>query len=275
MIKKLVIPVAGLGTRFLPVTKSIPKEMLPIVDVPTIQLLLDEAYESGIEEVLFITSKKKECIINHFNNDEELNRIVENDLEKLKILKNINKNIKINYVYQEKPLGTANAIKLSKEFVNGEAFAVIFGDNIIKGTPALKELIEVFMKTKQNVIGLKEVKDTCNYGIVQIENGIINNIFEKPKYNVGSNLAAIGRYIFTNEVFEKIENIQVKNGEYQLTDAILSFIKEKKAYPCIVTGEYFDIGSQIGFVKANISFALDRKDLKEDLLEYIKNIKEN
>lgn len=273
MIKKLVIPVAGLGTRFLPVTKSVPKEMLPIVDIPTIQLLIQEAYESGIEEILLINSRKKECIINHFKNDEYLFDQISDDEKKVNILKNISKNISIKEIIQEKPKGTGDAIKLAESFVNGEPFAVMFGDNLIKGQPALKELISMYDKYHTNIIGLKYVKNYFDYGIVEVNNDIITNIVEKPSYPIGDNLAAIGRYIFNNEIFTELKKLNIEsNKECQLTDAILNLMKKQNFYSCVVSGEYFDIGSQLGFIKANIAYALDRDEIKKDLLKYMKEI---
>lgn len=280
-IRKLVIPVAGMGTRFLPITKSIPKEMLPIVDIPTIQVLLDEAKNAGIEEVIFITNDKKEVILKHFEKDIELEQKLEKDQkqELLNKLRSINKDIKISSVKQIKPLGSGNALLQAKELIKDECFAVMYGDDLIKGGCALKELIDVYNKYDCNVIGVQEVpyELTYKYGIVSLSDQStlkINGLVEKPKENPPSNLAGLGRYILKPEIFDVLENLEVGvNGEYQLTDAMSILMKKQDFYACRFKGTYYDIGSQLGYIKANIMYALDREELREPLLEFIKNIK--
>ena len=279
-IRKLVIPVAGMGTRFLPVTKSLPKEMLPLVDVPTIEVLLEEAKNAGIEEVIFVTSERKKVILKHFEKDAELENKLEKDgkIKLLEKVRNIDKKIKISSVLQDKPLGSGHAILQAKELVGNEAFAVMYGDDLIKGGCALKELIEVYEKYDANVIGVQEVpyELTYKYGIVSLSNKDtlkINGLVEKPKVNPPSNLAGLGRYILKPEIFEVLENLSTGvNGEYQLTDAMAILMEKEDFYACKFTGTYYDIGSQLGYVKANIMYALDRENLREDLLEFMKNI---
>ena len=279
-IRKLVIPVAGMGTRFLPVTKSLPKEMLPIVDVPTIEILLEEARNAGIEEVIFVTSKRKQVILKHFEKDLELENKLEKDgkTKLLEKVRNIDKQIKISSVLQDKPLGSGHAILQAKELVGNEPFAVMYGDDLIKGGSALKELIEVYEKYDANVIGVQEVpyELTYKYGIVSLSDKDtlkINGLVEKPKTNPPSNLAGLGRYILKPEIFEVLENLSTGvNGEYQLTDGMSILMQKEDFYACKFTGKYYDIGSQLGYVEANIMYALDREDLKEQLLEFIKNI---
>lgn len=282
-IRKLVIPVAGMGTRFLPVTKSIPKEMLPIVDIPTVQLLLEEAKEAGIEEVLFITSGKKNCVIDHFDVDYELeDKLLKSGknsaLEKVKA---VNKMMKVYSIRQGQPLGSGHAVSLAKEFIGDEPFAVMYGDDLIKGGCALKELIDVYEKYDCSVIGVQEVPKelTYKYGIVSLENKDslkIESIVEKPSVeDAPSNLAGLGRYILKPEIFDELSNLSAgANGEYQLTDAMKNLMKKDDFYACKFTGTYYDIGNQFGYVKANIMYALDRDDIKDELLDFISQIKE-
>lgn len=280
-IRKLVIPVAGMGTRFLPVTKSIPKEMLPIVDVPTIEVLLDEAVNAGIEEIIFIKNDKKEVILKHFEQDKVLEDrlLVDNKLELLEKLKGINKGIKISSVNQIKALGSGDAVYQAKDIVGDEPFAVMYGDDLIKGGCALKELIEVYEKYDTNVIGLQEVPHelTYKYGIISLEDEQtlkINNLVEKPKVEEApSNLAGLGRYILKPEIFEILKNLDKgTGGEYQLTDAMKKLMETQTFYGCKFSGTYYDIGSQLGYLKANIVYALDREDIKEQLISFMKNI---
>lgn len=280
-IRKLIIPVAGLGTRFFPVTKSIPKEMLPIVDKPTIQILLEEAYEAGIEEILFVTSPKKESIINHFKQDIELeNKLIEkNKIEDLKKIQDLNKMIKISSAYQEIPLGSGHAINIGRNFINNEPFAVMYGDDLMKGGCALKELIEVYEKYDCNVIGVKEVpyEETNKYGIISLADNDsmeIKALVEKPAINEApSNLAGLGRYIFKPEIFDELDNISLnENNEYYLTDGITALMKKQKFYAAKLKGTYYDIGSKVGYIKANIAYALDNEETKKEIKEYLKEI---
>ena len=280
-VRKLVIPVAGMGTRFLPATKEIPKEMLPIVDVPTIQLQIEEAAKAGIEEVILVTNDKKECILKHFKEDKELEEKLEKagKIALLEKVRKINNNVKVLSVKQTVALGSANAIYQAKELVGNEPFAVMYGDDLIKGGCALKELIDVYNKYNGNVIGLQQVphKLTYKYGIVSLvdEDTLeINDIVEKPKVeDAPSDLAGLGRYILNPEIFEVIENLKTgAGGEYQLTDAMKELMNKQKFYGCKFSGTYYDIGSQLGYIKANIMYALDRDDIKEDLISFMKDI---
>ena len=282
-VRKLVIPVAGMGTRFLPVTKSLPKEMLPIVDVPTIQVLLEEASNAGIEEVIFVTNDKKESIVKHFDKDIELEEKLEkaNKVDLLEKLRKINPGLKISSVKQTEALGSGHAIYQAKDLVNGEPFAVMYGDDLIKGGCALKELIEVYEKNDANVIGVQTVPHelTYKYGIVSLEDDEtlkINGLVEKPKVEEApSDLAGLGRYIVKPEIFNILETLSTgAGGEYQFTDAMKLLMKEQDFYACKFTGTYYDIGSQLGYLKANIMYGLDREDVKESLLKFMKEIVE-
>lgn len=280
-IRKLVIPVAGMGTRFLPITKCIPKEMLPIVDIPTIQMQLEEAAKAGIEEVILVTNDKKQCILKHFEKDNQLEEklLKANKLELLEKVRNINKNLKILSVKQLEALGSGHAIYQAKELIGDEPFAVMYGDDLIKGGCALKELIDVYELHDSNVIGVQEVAHelTYKYGIVSLEDEKtlkVNGLIEKPKVeDAPSNLAGLGRYILKPEIFDILEGLSTgAGGEYQLTDAMAILMKKSPFYACRFEGTYYDIGSQLGYIKANIMYALDREDIKNELIKFMQEI---
>lgn len=279
-VRKAVIPVAGMGTRFLPVTKSVPKEMLPIIDKPTLQYIVEECVNSGIEEILFITSPYKRNVEDHFDQSFELETRLErnNKLKELEIVKNISKMCKIYYIRQGEPLGSGHAIKLAKSFIGDEPFAVLYGDDIIKSDmPALKQLIEVYEKYDANVIGIQEVDKNLvyKYGIIEFETeNKIKSIIEKPSIEEApSNFAGLGRYIVKPEIFDELDKLDKgKGNEYQFTDGMLNLMKKQDFYACKFKGTYYDIGNQLGYLKANIAFALDRDDIKDELKQYLKNI---
>ncbi len=281
-IRKAVIPVAGLGTRFLPVTKAVPKEMLPIVDKPTLQYIVEEAVASGIEEILLITSPNKEAIINHFDRSFELEMRLEKShkYEQLEMVRSISDLVHIYTIRQGEPLGSGHAVSLAESFVGKEPFAVLYGDDLIKGDiPALKELIEVYEKYDANVIGIQEVDPSVvsRYGIISYvdrNTGKIASIIEKPKMEEApSTSAGLGRYIVKPEIFDVLRELKAgANNEYQFTDAMLHLMKTQDFYACPFHGTYYDIGNQLGYVKANIAYALDRKELQEDLKEYMSTI---
>ncbi len=281
-IRKAVIPVAGLGTRFLPVTKAVPKEMLPIVDKPTLQYIVEEAVASGIEEILLITSPNKEAIINHFDRSFELEMRLEKShkYEQLEMVRSISDLVHIYTIRQGEPLGSGHAVSLAESFVGKEPFAVLYGDDLIKGDiPALKELIEVYEKYDANVIGIQEVDPSVvsRYGIISYADrntGKIASIIEKPKMEEApSTSAGLGRYIVKPEIFDVLRELKAgANNEYQFTDAMLHLMKTQDFYACPFHGTYYDIGNQLGYVKANIAYALDRKELQEDLKEYMSTI---
>ena len=281
-IRKAVIPVAGLGTRFLPVTKAVPKEMLPIVDKPTLQYIVEEAVASGIEEILLITSPNKEAIINHFDRSFELEMRLEKShkYEQLEMVRSISDLVHIYTIRQGEPLGSGHAVSLAESFVGKEPFAVLYGDDLIKGDiPALKELIEVYEKYDANVIGIQEVDPSVvsRYGIISYvdrNTGKIASIIVKPKMEEApSTSAGLGRYIVKPEIFDVLRELKAgANNEYQFTDAMLHLMKTQAFYACPFHGTYYDIGNQLGYVKANIAYALDRKELQEDLKEYMSTI---
>ncbi len=279
-IRKAVIPVAGMGTRFLPVTKSVPKEMLPIIDKPTLQYIVEECVDSGIEEILFITSPYKTSIENHFDQSFELeSRLAKsNKLKELEKVQKISKMCKIYYTRQGEPLGSGHAIKMAKAFIGNEPFAVLYGDDLMKAeVPVLKQLIDVYEKYDCNVIGVQEVAKELvyKYGIIDFEtDDKIKGIVEKPSPDKApSNYAGLGRYIVKPEIFEEIENLNPgKGSEYQFTDAMLELMKKQDFRACKFKGTYLDIGNQLGYLKANILFGLERDDIKDGLREFLNQI---
>lgn len=286
-VKKAIIPAAGLGTRFLPATKSLPKEMLPIVDIPTIQLIVEEASKSGIEEILVITNSNKQSIENHFDINYELeSRLTEsNKLADVKMIRDIANISNVHYIRQKEPKGLGHAINCAKAFVGNEPFAVMLGDDIVvnDGEPALKQLIDAFDKKKASILGVQhvELENVSKYGIVQPlhENEgaklhKIKGIVEKPSVSdAPSTLAVLGRYVLTSEIFEILEHQEPgKNNEIQLTDAISTLMERQAVYAYEFDGERYDVGDKFGYIKANIDFALKRDDLKDDVIEYITSI---
>ena len=281
-VKKAIFPVGGLGTRFLPATKSMPKEMLPIVDKPLIQYAVEEAANAGIEQFIFVTSRGKSAIENHFDHSFEL----ENNLlakGKRQTLASAQEMLKIPgsyaYVRQQEPAGLGHAIWCARHLIQNESFAVILADDLIFGQSTIKEMIKNY--TSGNMVAIMEVdkQKVSSYGIVKVDNSDknlvqINQMVEKPSIeNAPSNLAIIGRYILDHKVFEVLEKQERGTShEIQLTDAISSQLDR---VPCLgykIKNERFDCGSKLGFLQANISFALDRKDLNSDLNNWLKTL---
>jgi UTP--glucose-1-phosphate uridylyltransferase len=275
MIKKAVILVGGHGTRFLPITKAVPKTMLTIIDKPIIHYLIEEAYLSGIKEIAIILKDKDSLIEDYFKRDLHIEKIVKNTIKKdsLDDLNELIKDIKIRYIYEKKQQGSASALNLAKNFIGKDSFVVMFGDDFfVSKTPPLKQMIKVYNDKKTNVIGTYEVPYDMiyAYGIVLHKNFKINKIIEKPTTQIGSNLAVTGRYILSSNIFKMIKDLkQGHNNEYQLTDAIGLLLEKEEAYACKLEGEYFDIGSKSGFIKANIKVASQREDLSKQLKDYI------
>lgn len=279
-VTKAVIPVAGMGTRFLPITKSVAKEMLPIIDKPTLSYIIDEAVASGITDILLITSPYKKIIEDYFDVNYELEKRMEEKgkTDELKILASIKGNVNIYFIRQGEPLGSGHAIKLAKTFIGNDPFAVLYGDDIMKSkVPALKQLVDIYEKYDCNVIGCMEVdKDLVSrYGIISFDDESTNKIktiIEKPKKEEApSNIAGLGRYIVKPEIFNILEKLSTGvGGEYQFTDAMKELMKEQDFYACIMDATYYDTGSKLGYLKATIDYALERDDLKESLKEFLK-----
>lgn len=283
-VKKAIIPAAGLGTRFLPATKAQPKEMLPIVDKPTIQYIIEEAVASGIEEILIITGKSKRAIEDHFDKSVELEMQLKesgkDDL--LKIVEDISNLVDIHYIRQKEPKGLGHAIHCAKTFVGNEPFAVMLGDDVVDSeVPCLKQLIDCFNEYKTSVLGVQKVAEdqVSKYGIVEgieIEDRVykVKNLVEKPKEGeTNSNTAILGRYIITPRIFDILEHTEPgKGGEIQLTDAIRTLMDKANVYAYNFEGFRYDVGDKFGFVRATIDFALDREDLGEATRNYIKDL---
>lgn len=282
-VKKAVIPAAGLGTRFLPATKAQPKEMLPIVDKPTIQYIIEEAVASGIEEILIITGRNKRAIEDHFDKSVEL----EMDLKAKKkddlldIVERISNMANIYYIRQKEPKGLGHAIHCAKTFVGNEPFAVMLGDDVVDSeVPCLKQLIDVYNEYKTTILGVQEVNknDVDKYGIVAhkfIEDRVykVKDLVEKPKAEEApSNIAILGRYIITPPIFDILEHTNPgAGGEIQLTDALKELLKSEAMYAYNFVGRRYDVGDKLGFLQATVEFALKREDLKDDFAKYLYN----
>jgi len=280
-VRKAVIPAAGLGTRFLPATKAQPKEMLPIVDKPTLQYIIEEAIESGIEEILIITGRNKTSIENHFDKSIELELELEKSgkFDLLEEVRKISDMVNIHYIRQKEPKGLGHAIYCARSFIGNEPFAVLLGDDIVYSEiPCLKQLIDCYDKYKTTILGVQEVPDeyVTKYGIVDgksIDNKtyLVNDLVEKPSVDEKpSNIAILGRYIINPEIFEILEHTKPgKGGEIQLTDALKVLAQREAMYAYIFDGRRYDVGNKLGFLQATVEFALRRKDLREEFLDYL------
>lgn len=284
-IRKAIIPAAGLGTRFLPATKAQPKEMLPIVDKPTIQYIIEEAVASGIEEILIITGRNKKCIEDHFDKSVELEMELEknnkNDL--LELVRNISDMVDIHYIRQKEPRGLGNAIRCAKTFVGDEPFAILLGDDVVYNPekPCLKQLIDCYDEYKTTILGVQTVSenDVYKYGIVEgivVEDRVckVKGLVEKPSVEEApSNTAILGRYIVTPRIFDILDNTKPgKGNEIQLTDALLSLMKEEAMYAYNFEGRRYDVGDKLGFLQATVEYALRKPELKDDFIQYLKTI---
>ncbi|MDO4793000.1 MAG: UTP--glucose-1-phosphate uridylyltransferase GalU [Filifactor alocis] len=282
-VKKAIIPAAGLGSRFLPATKAQPKEMLPVVDKPTLQYIIEEAVNSGIEEILIITGRNKSSIEDHFDKSVELELELEKSgkTELLKLVRDISNMVNIHYIRQKEPKGLGHAVSCAKSFIGDEPFAILLGDDIVDAkTPCLKQLIDAYDDYGAAILGVKEVEETevDKYGIVD---GLkrsdnlyeVSDLVEKPEIGKApSNVAILGRYIITPRIFEILENTAPgKNGEIQLTDALRTLLKEEKMYAYIFEGKRYDIGDKAGFIEATIDFALQREELRDKILAILKD----
>jgi UTP--glucose-1-phosphate uridylyltransferase len=280
-VKKAIIPAAGLGTRFLPATKAQPKEMLPIVDKPTIQYIVEEAVASGIEEILIITGRNKKSIEDHFDKSIELELELEKSgkAELLELVRDISDMVDIHYIRQKEPRGLGHAIHCAKTFVGNEPFAVLLGDDVVDSeTPCLKQLIDCFSEYKTTILGVQTVSEenVSKYGIVDgihIEDRVykVKDLVEKPaKEEAPSNVAILGRYIITPEIFNILENTKPgKGGEIQLTDALKTLISKEAMYAYNFEGKRYDVGDKFGFLQATVEFALKKDELREEVLGYL------
>lgn len=288
-VRKAVIPAAGFGTRFLPATKAQPKEMLPIVDKPTIQYIVEEAVASGIEEILIVTSSLKRPIEDHFDKSYELEDTLEKKgkTEMLEMVQEISNLAQIHYVRQKEAKGLGHAILCAKAFIKDEPFVVLLGDDVVVNdeNPATLQLVKAYQKIGCSIMGVQHVpwNEVSKYGIVRpsqshtpTENGRmvkLSGMVEKPEEkDAPSNLAVMGRYVLTPEIFEMLENQEPgAGGEIQLTDAIHRLMDRQAVYAYDFEGQRYDVGDKFGFIKATIDFALERKDLGPQVRNYLLN----
>lgn len=282
-VRKAIIPAAGLGTRFLPVTKAMPKEMLPIVDKPTIQYIVEEAFASGIEDIIIVTGKGKRAIEDHFDNNFELeeNLIQKEKFEMLEKVRQ-SSNVDIHYIRQKEPKGLGHAVWCARKFIGDEPFAVLLGDDIVTAeTPGLKQLIDQYEETHASVIGVQTVSDeeTNRYGIIEPSSKVgrryaVENFVEKPALGTApSNLAIMGRYVLTPEIFKYLgEQETGAGGEIQLTDAIQKLNQVQRVFAYDFEGKRYDVGEKLGFITTTIEFALQDPTLREELLVYLEKI---
>lgn len=290
-VKKAIIPAAGLGTRFLPATKAMPKEMLPILDKPTIQFIVEEAISAGIEEILIIVSQSKNSIIDHFDYSFELEERLKfkgkwSDYE---MIRKIGDMANIHYIRQKEPMGLGHAILSAKFFVNNEPFAVLLGDDVIiqknkTDKSALEQCLDLFYQKHSSVVGVQEVpqKDVVKYGIVEPDGPFDNttnsvklkNMIEKPSLDKSpSNLAILGRYILSPSIFKELEKSTINNqGEIEITSALLKIAQTEGVYAKKFIGRRYDIGSKIGFLQATIDVSLESPEIRNDLLKYLEDV---
>lgn len=286
MVRKVVFPVAGLGTRFLPATKANPKEMLPIVDKPLIQYAVEEAVAAGAEELIFVTSSSKRAIEDHFDRNHELESELarKGKLDLLEMVRGIvPPHVSCIYVRQPEALGLGHAVLCAKPVVAGEPFAVILADDLINGNgkPCLQQMVEVFTRQRCSVIGAEEVDpaETGNYGIIdstpagpRLEE--LLSIVEKPApEDAPSNLAVVGRYILTPTIFPLLEQVKPgAGGEIQLTDAIAALLQQERILAYRFEGTRYDCGSKLGYLQATVDYALRRPELRDDFLDHLRKV---
>lgn len=283
-IKKAIIPAAGLGTRFLPATKAMPKEMLPILDKPTIQYIVEEASRAGIEDIIIVTGKHKRAIEDHFDNQKELEMVLE-DKGKTELLEKVQYSTElanIFYVRQKEQKGLGHAIYSARQFIGDEPFAVLLGDDIVESdTPAIKQLMEVYEETGNSVIGVQDVpeSETHRYGIIdplskKERRYEVQKFVEKPEQGTApSNLAIMGRYVLTPEIFDYLKTQKKGAGnEIQLTDAIERMNSEHQVFAYDFIGNRYDVGEKLGFVKTTIEYALKDESMKDELKRFLKEL---
>jgi UTP--glucose-1-phosphate uridylyltransferase len=287
LVRKAVFPAAGLGTRFLPATKAQPKEMLPLVDKPIIQYGVEEAVASGIDNIILVTGRGKNAIEDHFDVSVELESFLEarGKREQLDEIRKISNMINFAYVRQGEPLGLGHAVLVTRELVGNEPFAVILGDDVIDADPpAMKQLIDVFERVGGPVLAVERVppEDVSSYGVIDVEPGVrfgdgtyqVRDLVEKPtRDEAPSNLAIIGRYVLTPDIFPALAAIKSdRTGEIQLTNGLRELLKSRPIYACEVNGVRHDTGNKLGFLKAVVYFALRRPDLAERFGAYLRSL---
>ena len=285
-IRKAVIPVAGLGTRFLPATKTVPKELLPIIDIPSIQYVVQEAVDAGIQEIIFVTGRGKDGIEDHFDEAPELEQILADrgQTATVDMLRRIADMTEVVSVRQKKPLGLGHAVLCARDLVGDEPFAVMLADDLIDAeTPGIRQLVEIFTETEESVVALMKVPldEVHQYGVIagkEVKPRLyaVEATVEKPAAkDAPSQLAIIGRYVLRPEIFSILQTLPPgRGGEIQLTDGLARLVQERKIFGCEFTGDRYDIGDKFGFVRATVAYALKRKDLRGKLIEYLKSLKD-
>ncbi len=282
-VRKAIIPAAGLGTRFLPATKAQPKEMIPIVDKPTIQYIVEEAVAAGIEDILIISGRNKRAIEDHFDKsyelEEELHRKGKQEL--LSVVQEISNIANIHYIRQKEAKGLGHAIYCAKSFIGNEPFAVMLGDDIVDSpVPCIKQLIDVYNEYQTTILGVQKVplQDVTKYGVIggtQIDERVykVKGLVEKPEVEQApSNIAILGRYIISPRIFEFLQTATPgKNGEIWLTDALQKLMEQEAMYAFDFEGDRYDVGDRIGFLKATVEFALKRDELKDEFTAFLKH----
>ncbi|VDN48615.1 UTP-glucose-1-phosphate uridylyltransferase [Petrocella atlantisensis] len=286
-IRKVIIPAAGLGTRFLPATKAQPKEMLPIVDKPTIQYIIEEAVAAGIEDIIIITGRNKQSIEDHFDKNIELELSLQEkgEQELLKIVEKSTNLANIHFVRQKEPKGLGHAVLVAKNFIGNEPFAVMLGDDVVVSKePCIKQLMNVYDIYNRSILGVQTVapSEVSKYGIADVtmvdgQIAKVKGLIEKPSIDVApSNLAIMGRYIITPRIFHYLETqTPGAGGEIQLTDALMKLSQEEDMYTLDFKGKRYDVGNKLGFISATLEFALRRDDLKLEVSSYLKNLMED
>ena len=285
-IRKAVIPVAGLGTRFLPATKTVSKELLPIIDIPSIQYVVQEAVDAGIQEIIFVTGRGKDGIEDHFDEAPELEQILADrgQAPTVEMLRRIAEMTEVVSVRQKKPLGLGHAVLCARDLVGDEPFAVMLADDLIDAeTPGIRQLVEIFTETEESVVALMKVPldEVHQYGVIKGKEVkprlyAVEATVEKPAAkDAPSQMAIIGRYVLRPEIFSILQTLPPgRGGEIQLTDGLARLVQERKIFGCEFTGDRYDIGDKFGFVRATVAYALKRKDLRDKLIEYLKSLKD-
>jgi UTP--glucose-1-phosphate uridylyltransferase len=283
-VRKAVIPVAGLGTRFLPATKTVPKELLPIVDIPSIQYVVQEAVDAGIQEIIFVTGRGKDSIEDHFDEAPELEQVLaeRGQTELVETLRRLKEMTEVVSVRQKKPLGLGHAVLCARDLVGDEPFAVMLADDLIDSdTPCIRQLLAIFEEKNESVIALMEVlaDEVHQYGVIkgqEIEKRLyqIQATVEKPlPKDAPSRMAIIGRYILRPEIFSILQKQPAgRGGEIQLTDGLAQLVRERQVFGCQFLGDRYDIGDKFGFVRATVAYALKRPDLKIKVKDYLRSV---
>ena len=286
-VRKAVIPAAGLGTRFLPATKSQPKEMLPIVDKPTLQYIIEEAASAGVEDIIVVTGRNKRSIEDHFDRSIELEMELERTGKEqlLQMVKAIPEIANIHFIRQKQPLGLGHAVLTASHFIGDEPFAVLLGDDVVVSRkPVLQQMVEIFNEYKTSILGVQEVAEDVvhKYGIVDckpVDENIfkVKDLVEKPAREAApSRIAILGRYILTPSIFSYLETqTPGAGGEIQLTDGLKRLAKDEAMYAYIFKGHRYDVGTKLGFLQANIEFALRSPEITDDLKNYLDALHDN